>query len=478
LSLFERSVKTLLLIATTQWLSAAAVADGINLNFNNADVRAVLQAIADASGLNIVATDSVQGAISLRLTDVPWPQALDLVLASRDLDQRRFGDLILVAPREELLQRDRDAQMQQLQRADLEPLVGESIQLHYQRAEAFKALLGDPAHRILSKRGAVLADPRTNRVFVQDTAQRLADIQRLIADTDVPLRQVMIEARIVEATDSFGRSLGVRLGFNDTSNARGGVPGVGGGTRVLIGGGLAGGGGVAGQTGQLNQPANALAPAAQAASAATADGVSQALLVNLPATAIRGVAPGALSVSLFNAGLTRFLNLEVSALEADGLGRVVSSPRVVAADQEEAVIEQGTEVPFQLATSSGATAVTFKKATLSLRVRPQITPDNHIVMNLRVNKDSPNFSNTTPAGPPIDTKQIQTQVRIENGGTVVIGGILTEARQNNSAGIPGLSALPGIGRLFRSRTQQQDKTELLIFVTPRIVEAPPLVSPP
>jgi type IV pilus assembly protein PilQ len=288
----------------------------------------------------------------------------------------------------------------------------------------------------------------------------------------------MIEARIVEATDSFGRSLGVRLGFNDTSNARGGVPGVGGGTRVLIGGGLAGGGGVAAQTGQLNQPANALAPAAQAASAATADGVSQALLVNLPATAIRGVAPGALSVSLFNAGLTRFLNLEVSALEADGLGRVVSSPRVVAADQEEAVIEQGTEVPFQLATSSGATAVTFKKATLSLRVRPQITPDNHIVMNLRVNKDSPNFSNTTPAGPPIDTKQIQTQVRIENGGTVVIGGILTEARQNNSAGIPGLSALPGIGRLFRSRTQQQDKTELLIFVTPRIVEAPPLVSPP
>ena len=227
MSLFERSVKTLLLIATTQWLSAAAVADGINLNFNNADVRAVLQAIADASGLNIVATDSVQGAISLRLTDVPWPQALDLVLASRDLDQRRFGDLILVAPREELLQRDRDAQMQQLQRADLEPLVGESIQLHYQRAEAFKALLGDPAHRILSKRGAVLADPRTNRVFVQDTAQRLADIQRLIADTDVPLRQVMIEARIVEATDSFGRSLGVRLGFNDTSNARGGVPGVG-----------------------------------------------------------------------------------------------------------------------------------------------------------------------------------------------------------------------------------------------------------
>lgn len=463
------------LLASASLASATPPAEptaGINMQFSNADVRAVLEAIADFAGISIVASESVVGTVSLRVNDVPWPQALEMVLASRDLDQRRIGDLILVAPREELLQRERQMQTVEAQRAEIEPLSSASIQLHYQRAEAFRALLGDQGNRILSKRGVVLADVRTNRVFVQDTAARLAEVRRLAADTDVPLRQVMIEARIVEAVDTFGRNLGARLGINDLSSARGRVPGVGGKTRLLPGGGLAGGGGVAGQTGQYDLPSNTAAP--EPALPDATDALAQSLMVNLPAAAIRGAAPGAFSLSLFNAGLTRFLNLEVSALEADGRGRVVSSPRVIAADQEEAVIEQGSEVPFQLATSSGATAVTFKKATLSLRVRPQITPDGHIIMNLRVNKDSPNFANVTTFGPPIDTKQIQTQVRVQNGGTVVIGGILTESLQKNRAGVPWLASVPVVGRLFRSSAEQTDKTELLIFVTPRIVEQAPL----
>jgi type IV pilus assembly protein PilQ len=444
-----------------------ALAAGISLQFNQADLRAVLEAIADFAGVNIVASESVAGTVSLKLNDVPWPQALELVLASHDLDQRRIGDLILVAPREELLQRERQIQTNEAQRAEVEPLLGESIQLHYQRAEAFRTLLGDQGNRILSRRGVVLADARTNRVFVQDTAARLAEVRRLVADTDVPVRQVMIEARIVEAVDTFGRNLGARLGLNDLSNSRGRVPGIGGRTRVLPGGGLPGAAGVAGQAGQYDQPTNG--NVAQPVIGDTLDALDRSLMVNLPAAAIRGAAPGAFSLSLFNAGLTRFLNLEVSALEADGRGRVVSSPRVIAADQEEAVIEQGSEVPFQLATSSGATAVTFKKATLSLRVRPQITPDGHIIMNLRVNKDSPNFTTATPFGPPIDTKQIQTQVRVQDGGTVVIGGILTESEQLNRSGVPGLASLPLVGHLFRSSSRQSEKTELLIFVTPRVV---------
>ncbi|MFZ4498205.1 MAG: type IV pilus secretin PilQ [Burkholderiales bacterium] len=455
--------------------SAASPTRGISLRFSQADIRAVLEAIADFAGTGIVVAESVSGTVSLHVDDVPWPQALQLVLASGDLEQRRIGGLILVAPRQELLERERQLQVIEAQRADLEPLQAESIQLHYQRAEALRGLLGDQNNRILSRRGVVLADPRTNRLFVQDTAARLAEVRRLVNDTDIPLRQVMIEARIVEANDTFGRNLGARLGVNDISNARGRVPGVGGGVRVLPGGGLAGAGGVAGQSGQYDLPGNPLVE--PPALGPAVDALAQTLLVNLPAAAIRGAAPGAFSLSLFDAGLTRFLNLEVSALEADGRGRVVSSPRVIAADQEEAVIEQGSEIPFQLATSSGATAVTFKKATLSLRVRPQITPDNHIIMNLRVNKDSPNFVNVTAFGPPIDTRQIQTQVRIQNGGTVVIGGILTESEQKNRAGIPWLAQLPGVGRLFRSSSTQTDKTELLIFVTPRIVEQAPLAMP-
>jgi type IV pilus assembly protein PilQ len=461
--------------APSQGSVSGPASPGISLQFSQADVRAVLESIADFSGVNIVPTESVTGTVSLRVEDVPWERALELVLASRDLDQRRIGDLILVAPRQELLERERQLQTFAAQRAELEPLISEGIQLHYQRAETFRTMLGEQGNRVLSKRGVVIADARTNRIFVQDTAARLAEVRRLVADTDIPLRQVMIEARIVEAADTFGRNLGARLGVNDISNARGRVPGIGGGIRLLPGGGLPGGGGVAGQSGQYDLPSNPLVDPLAVGSAV--DALAQSLLVNLPAAAIRGAAPGAFSLSLFDAGLTRFLNLEVSALEADGRGRVVSSPRVIAADQEEAVIEQGTEIPFQLATSSGATAVTFKKATLSLRVRPQITPDNHIIMNLRVNKDSPNFVNVTAFGPPIDTRQIQTQVRIQNGGTVVIGGILTESEQNNRAGVPWLADLPVIGPLFRSRSTQRDKTELLIFVTPRIVEQEPLVVP-
>ncbi len=423
----------------------------LSLNFQNVEVRAVLQVIADFTGLNIITSDTVTGNLTLRLKDVPWDQALDIILQSKGLDMRRTGNVVWIAPRDELATREKLALEAQQQIADLEPTRTESFQLNYQRAEAFSKILTDEKQRILSKRGSAVIDPRTNTIFVQDTPTRLEEVRKLIRKVDVPVRQVMIESRIVEASDTFSRNIGARLGFHDQTG-RGTALGSGtpSNNRITLGGRLADTGFHTGQ------------------SSTAPDFINDSMMVNLPAPSIAGAPASAFSFLLFNDKATRFLNLELSALQADGKGKIISSPRVITADQVEAVIEQGTEIPYQQATSSGATSVSFKKATLSLKVKPQITPDDNVIMNLNVHKDS--VGQTTLSGPSIDTKQITTEVLVENGGTVVIGGIYTQDERSTTNKVPVLGDLPYVGFLFKQNIKVDDRRELLIFITPKIIK--------
>jgi type IV pilus assembly protein PilQ len=429
----------------------------LSFNFQNVEVRAALQAIADISGLNIITSDSVSGNLTLRLREVPWDQALDVVLQAKGLDMRKNGSVLWIAPREELLTKEKLELEQRAQIAELEPLRSEIFQLNYQKADAFRTVFGldaggDGKNRVLSKRGSAIIEPRTNQLFVTDVAAKLDDIRKLIQKTDVATKQVLIEARIVEANDSFSRNLGAKLGFADLRTIRGGDAGyqVGNGNnRVAIGGNLQGVGQVTGQLGE------------------TGTSYNNSQFVNLPAASINGIAPGNLAVSLFSAAANRFLNLELSALEADGKGKIISSPRVVTADKVIALIEQGIELPYQVATSSGATSITFKKANLRLEVTPQITPDGNVVLEVDVNKDS--VGQETRAGFAIDTKHVKTQVMVENGGTVVLGGIYQQSERASETKVPLLGDIPVLGYLFRSTGRTNDKTELLVFITPKIV---------
>jgi type IV pilus assembly protein PilQ len=430
------------------------VGEKLSLNFQNVEVRAVLQVIADFTGLNIITSDTVTGNLTLRLKDVPWDQALDIILQSKGLDMRKTGNVVWIAPRDELATREKLTLEAKAQIAELEPLRTETFQLNYQRAESFTKILTDDKQRILSKRGSAVVDPRTNTLFIQDTPSRLEEIRRLIKKTDIPVRQVMIESRIVEALDTFSRNLGVRLGHTDFSRGQE-ISGTG--TRFLLGPSLNGAGF---QTGQV---------------ADRPPFIPDALNVNLPAQAIGGALPGLFSFLLFNERGTRFLNLELSALQADGRGKIISSPRVITADQVEAVIEQGTEIPYQQATSSGATAVQFKKATLSLRVKPQVTPDDNVIMTLNVHKDS--VGQQTVSGPSIDTKQVSTEVLVENGGTVVIGGIYTQDERTTTNKVPVLGDMPYVGFLFKNTIKFDNRNELLIFVTPRILKETLRINP-
>lgn len=419
----------------------------LSLNFQNVEVRAVLNVLADFTDLNVITSDTVAGSITLRLKDVPWDQALDIILQTRGLDMRKSGNVIWIAPRDELATREKLALEAQSQIHDLEQTRTEPFQMNYQKATDVQKLLSDRAQPILSKRGSAVVDARTNTLFVQDTPSRLEEARKLIARIDVPVRQVMIEARIVEASDTFSKNLGARLGIIDRGAHRilgNNSP------RWNAGGGLATTGFV---TGQIASP--------------VPDFFTDGLSVNMPAAGLNAFNTGKFSFVLFNSRLTQFLNLEISALEADGKGKVISSPRVLTADQVEAVIEQGTEIPFQQATASGATAVAFRKATLALRVKPQITPDGNIIMTLSVNKDSP--GTVTPAGVQISTKHVKTEVLVENGGTVVIGGIYEQADRSDITKVPFFGDLPYIGFLFKNHTQSTQKTELLVFITPRIV---------
>jgi len=421
----------------------------LSLNFQNVEVRAVLNVIADFTDLNVITSDSVGGNITLRLKDVPWDQALEIILQTRGLDSRKNGNVIWIAPRDELATREKLALEATAQINDLEQTRTEAFQMNYQKAADVQKLLSDKTQPILSKRGSAVVDARTNTLFVQDTPSRLEDVRKLVAKIDVPVRQVMIEARIVEASDSFSRNLGVRLGYHDLTPGHA-IAGASS-PRISVGGNLSDVGG----------------HAAGGAQGGTPVFIPDSLSVNMPAAGLNSLNPGAFSLILFNAAATQFLNLEISALEADGKGKIISSPRVLTADQVEALIEQGTEIPYQQATSSGATSVSFRKASLALKVKPQITPDGNVIMTLDVNKDAPGA--TTPAGVQISTKHVKTEVLVENGGTVVIGGIFEQQDRTDITQVPWFGDLPVIGWMFKNTITNAQKTELLVFITPRIV---------
>ncbi len=416
----------------------------MSLNFQNIDIRSLLQVFADFTNLNIVTSDSVTGTLSLRLKDVPWDQALQIVLDSKGLASRRNGNVLWVAPRNELATKEKAELESQQQVTELEPLRSQVFRLNYQRADDVRNMLlgtgaaggggaAGTASRILSKRGSLTSDARTNQLFVSDIPSKLEEVQAFLLKIDIPVRQVMIEARIVEADDTFSRNLGAKLGFAAKSNGSG------------VG----------------NTYSNVVSPVTQNG---TWDNSSA---VSLPANGINGVNAASVAVSLFNAGAGRFLALELSALEADGRGKIISSPRVVTADNIKALIEQGTEVPYQQATSSGATSVSFKKANLKLEVTPKITPDGNVFLDVDVNKDS--LGTQTTNGYAINTKHVQTQVLVENGGTVVIGGIYTQNERTDVNKVPLLGDIPVLGNLFKSTAKTNDRTELLVFLTPRVL---------
>lgn len=426
----------------------------LSLNFQNIDVRSVLQVIADFTNFNIITSDSVQGNLTLRLKDVPWDQALDIILQARGLDMRKNGNVIWIAPRDELAAREKLDLEAKAQIGELEPLRTETFQINYHKAKSVAEFIKGKEQTVLSKRGNVSADERSNKLFVNDVPSRLEDVRRLIAEIDVEVRQVLIEAQIVEATDTFARNLGMRLGFGGKTGGllgttTGGVPVY----RNTFG------------TGSLNSTAY------QAGQITTVPTLDNSLGVNLPASNINTKQVGALSFALWNSAATRYIDLEVSALEADGRGKVVSRPRVMTADKAEAIIEQGSEIPYQTQSSGLQTAtVSFKKANLSLKVKPQITPDGKVMMALDVNKDQPRYDQPVAGGNvPIDTKHVKTDVVVENGGTVVIGGIYIQEVGNNTTKIPLLGDIPVLGYLFRNNERKDNKTELLVFITPRII---------
>ena len=412
----------------------------LSLNFQNIEIRSLLQVIADFTNFNVVTSDTVTGNVTLRLKDVPWDQALDIILQARGLGMRKSGNVLLIAPKDELAAKEKLELESKNTIQSLEALRTQDFKLNYAKASEISAGLigtGVGATRILSTRGSVIAEARTNQLFVTDVPAKLEQVQALIAKIDIPVRQVLIEARIVEAADSFGKSLGVRLG---------------------------------GQPFSLNNNATSSFGSTYAAGTLGAPGTSGTLgneFLSLPAVGQNGFGAATFAVSLFNAAKTRFLNLEISAAEADGRGKIVSSPRIVTADQVKALIEQGTELPYQQATSSGATSIAFRKANLKLEVTPQITPEGNIILSVDVNKDS--VGRSTANGFAIDTKHIQTQVLVENGGTVVIGGIYEQNDREDETKVPFFGDLPAIGNLFKTKTRTATKSELLVFITPKML---------
>ena len=409
----------------------------LSLNFQNIDVRSVLQVIADFTNFNIITSDSVQGNLTLRLKDVPWDQALDIILQAKGLDMRKTGNVIWIAPGDELAAREKMQLEAQAQIGDLEPLQTESFQINYHRAKEIFDFLKSKDQTVLSKRGSVVVDDRSNKLFVTDVGSRLADVRRLVGEIDIVPRQVLIEARIVEANKNFARDLGARLTYGDNR-----VKNLGDGAQVGVG------------SSRLGTVSNVFSPA---------------LVGNTGAGTLPLATFATMNLSLFNRAATRFLNLELAALETVGNGRIVSSPRVLTANQVEATIEQGDEIPYQEATSSGATSVSFKKAVLSLKVKPQITPDGRIQLQVLINKDRADFTRAVLGVPPILTKTVTTEVLVENGGTVVIGGIYEEQETNSTDRVPVLGEIPVLGALFRTNSRTSDRTELLVFITPRVV---------
>ncbi len=428
----------------------------LSLNFQNIEVRSVLQVIADFTGLNIITSDTVTGNLTLRLKDVPWDQAMDIIMKNKGLTMRKSGNVITVAPSEEVTAKDK-AQLEATQAIeDLEPLRTESFTLKYQKASEFNKILdgsnssggiataGAPGqNRILSKRGNVNYDPRTNTLFIQDTAKKLEEIQAIINKVDVSVKQVMIESRLVLAEDTFSKSLGARFGVQSATTPGNNSLSLGGSLNNGVTTGVGSPPGIVGST--------------------TING-NTGLNSNLPVAN----AFGSIAFSLFRLPAGLLLNLELSALESDRRGKIVSSPRVTTANQQTARIAQGVEIPYLQASSSGAANIAFKKAELSLEVTPQITPDDKIIMDLEVRKDSP--GEETAGVPAINTQNVKTQVLVSNGETAVLGGIYEQTENNAVEKVPFFGDIPIIGNAFKRRTKQDDKSELLIFITPKIMD--------
>lgn len=438
----------------------------LSLNFQNIEVRSLLQVFADFSNLNIVTSDTVTGSVTLRLQDVPWDQALDIILRSKNLDKRKNGNVLWIAPTEEIITKEKLDMEAASTVQTLEPVKTQDFQINYAKAEEIAAQLtannasvvtapgtgGGAATtssaRLLSPRGSVIAMKRTNQLFVTDIPSKLEEVQNMIAKVDVPVDQILIEARLVEASDTFGKSLGVKLGGGDIRAARGGDGGyqLSGSTRAVFGSNYTNSGISSGftQGTQTDSP-----------------------FVNLPAVGLLGTNPASFAMSIFDSTANRMLNLEISALEADNKGKVISSPRVVTSNQKTASIESGVKAPFTKPGVNGGPSTTeFLDGTLKLLVTPQTTPDGRIVLDIEVQK---NQHGGTPAAPTLSTKAIKTQVLVENGGTVVIGGIFEEIKDVTETKVPFLGDLPFIGNLFKSKTTKTEKQELLVFITPKLL---------
>lgn len=444
--------------------AAAAESEGqmhtgekLSLNFQNIEIRAVLQVIADFTGLNIITSDAVQGDLTLRLKDVPWDQALDIITKSKGLAMQKTGNVILVAPAEEFAAKEKLALEAKQQIENLEPLRTEVFTLKYMKAESLKDLLSDSKQQILSKRGSVVLDARTNTVFVQDTPKFLQQVQAIINKTDIPVKQVMIESRLVIADDTYAKSLGARFGVTQT-----GTPG----SSISTVSGSIGNRFTAATDGVLTQGNHngSVQTATSGGSVLTSSDGEPDLMSNLPVAN----AFGSFAYTLYQLSAGLLLNLELTAMESDNRGKIVSSPRVTTANQHKAKIASGTEIPYLEASASGAATVAFKPATLSLEVTPHITPNDKIIMELDVKKDS--VGDVFNGIPSIKTQNINTQVLVGNGETAVLGGIYEQINRDDVDKVPFFGDLPVMGNLFKRKAKQNDKTELLIFITPKILD--------
>ena len=452
--------------------------DRLSLNFQDIEVRAVLQLLADFTGLNLVASDTVRGNITLRLKNVPWDQALDIILKTKGLSMRQTGNVIMVAPTPEIAAQEKLELESRQQIEELAPLRSEFVQINYAKAADLAQLIKSEQNNLLSDRGNVTVDTRTNTLLVQDTAAKLEEIRRLVIRLDIPVRQVMIESRVVIANNDFARDLGVRFGLSTSMGATGS-------NELLVAGGQPGHlstieidkGPFMGaydpsfyqepspNAGPYRGSGNPLVPFNSGIEIPAGSG-NDSLWVNLPAPS----PSGAVNFLLGKVG-SHLIQLELSAMQREGRGEIVSSPRVVTSDQHQATIKVGQEIPYQESSASGRTTVAFKEAVLQLDVTPHITPDDRIIMDLKVNKDAPNFANAVLGVPPVDTRSVETSVLVDNGETVVLGGVYEREKTFNREQVPWLGDLPVVGNLFKTTQRQDNNQELLIFVTPKILRS-------
>lgn len=417
----------------------------LSLDFNGIDVKSLLRIIGDFTGKNVVVSDAVQGTITLRLKDVPWDQALDIIMKQKGLGMDNLGNTLVFAPKAEIAARQKEVQDQENQIDDIKPLVTQAFSVKYQKAADIKTLISDSKQPLLSKRGSAVVDPTTNTLFIKDIDSSHTKIQEILNKIDIPARQVLIEARIVNADESFSKSLGAKFGVVKNNYWGGSKPNTNG-NDLMIGNTLTNNYAI-GQTGKTTTPND--------------------LNVNLPATSATGAAVSALAFTLFRLPAGFLLNLELSASEADGKTKIISSPRVITANQTAATFDFGEEIPYQQSTSSGATSVSFKKATLGINVTPQITPDDKVSMDIEVTNDS--RGKDTTAGPAINTNKVKTKVLVDNGETAVLGGFYKETKKDSNERVPFFSALPVVGPLFRSNARDDSKQEILFFITPKVM---------